>query len=73
MKKILLILAVFALAAPTMAAVDVNVVDNADFTGEITYDMAGESSRVRAWALTVTVFANPIPPAIPWWPISPPS
>ena len=57
MKKILLILAVLALAAPTMAAVSISVVDNGNCTGDITYSMTGEAGdqRVRAWALTVTV------------------
>ena len=57
MKKILLILVVLLLAVPVSAAITVSVVDNEDLTGDIDYDMTGETGtqRVRAWALTITV------------------
>ena len=66
MKKILLILAVLALAAPTMAAISVNVVDNGNCTGDITYSMTGEAGdqRVRAWALKVEVDSGAVITAV---------
>ena len=59
MKKILLTLAVFALAVPAMA-VNVYLVDNGDGTGDIKYDMTADSPKIRALALTIELDAGVI-------------
>jgi hypothetical protein len=55
MKKYMLMLAVALIASPAWAAVTVSVVDNGDFTADITYDVTGEPNKVAAFALDIVV------------------
>lgn len=60
MKKIISVLVVLLLAAPALAAVNIDLVDINDCWVEIRYDASGESSLPRAFGLDITVDAGDI-------------
>lgn len=55
MKKMLLVLAILAIATPAWAAVVITATDSGGGVATISYDASGEGSLVRAFALDITV------------------